>query len=107
MVIHCPHCGAETDRPQLFSISRQRIFNYIWDNPTCTREEVERGIYGAVLGSKSNVVAVHISNIRKQLETSKYRLITRSTGRRISTYKIVMLAPTVGEIRKANPDVSV
>lgn len=94
MVIHCPHCGSITEHPMLFSITVQRLFNYIWDNPGQTVKEIQVGVYGTDV--KSNVVPVHMSRIRKTLASTTYRL--HQQHRR---YSIKILHPTVGQITKA------
>lgn len=106
MVIKCPHCGQPTTRPQLFSITRQRIFNFIWDNPSCTQRQIEMGVYGRILPRRSNVIAVHLSHIRRDLTNTNYRLTAEYTGEITNTrnYMIQMLQPTVGQIRKALVD---
>lgn len=79
MVNKCPHCGSKTERPIFFSLTTQRIFDFIWNNPNCSKLEIEQAIYGKVL--VSNVVNVHISKIRNRLRDTTYRLIRVSGGK--------------------------
>lgn len=73
MVNKCPHCASIVDRPMIFSLCQQRVFNYIWDHSNCTKADVEVGVYGRKL--YSNVIHVHISKIRNTLRGTPYRLI--------------------------------
>lgn len=79
MVNKCPHCGSEITRPILFALCPQRIFNYIWDNPDCSKLEIEKAVYGKAL--KSNIVHVHLSKIHNRLRDTSYRLIRISGGK--------------------------
>lgn len=73
MVNKCPCCGSILLRPVLFALCPQRIFNYIWDNPGCTKLDLEKAIYGREL--LSNVVFVHISKMRNRLHDTDYRIV--------------------------------
>lgn len=95
MVTHCPHCGSPTDRPQLFSRTRQQIFNYIWDHPHCSTTDIELAIYGRFKRG-SNVIGVHLSNIRSDLFYTQYRLRTSDRCH----YTIVTDQSTIEHINK-------
>jgi hypothetical protein len=91
----CRYCGQETDRPVIFSLSVQRIMNYIWDNPGCTTPEIRMALYGK--HTPLGLINVQICKMRKGLTATDFRLVTKphpdpaSFGflvRRIMTYKI-------------------
>jgi|SRR6202035_1958604 len=76
MVEHrCRYCHQPVRIPQYFLPTQQRVFEHIWDNPYCSAKEIMFAIYGRDL--LTNVVAVHISKIKKGLEDTPYRLAWR------------------------------
>lgn len=91
MVKPCPYCGCIPEQPVLFSIAVQQVFNYIWNHPGCTKIELEKKFYARV---QSNSVAVHLSTIRNQLESTDWRLIgtdinSSTPGHKPKTYEII------------------
>jgi predicted transcriptional regulator len=67
----CRHCGQKVQIPQYFGAMRQKIFEYVWKNPGHTAREITKAIYGDV---QTTVVSVHLTQIKKDLEGTPYRL---------------------------------
>lgn len=98
----CYCCGQSTDRPIIFTAAIQRVFNYVWDNPGCSTQEISDYIQ-AVPGN--NHVQVHLTAVRRGLAGTDYRLKATphpdplSFGpkvRRMMTYKITEVHPHRG-----------
>lgn len=82
--------------PTLFPRGLQQIFRYIWDNPGCTRADIERDLYPPNM--VSNVVSVRLSQLRRQIAKTKYDLSSQPgppTGPRRppNRYKIIKRVP--------------
>ncbi len=85
----CPHCGHQSERPFLFSLTRQRIFSYIWDNPGCSTQDIGMAIYNTP-DPGGNIIAVHLAQIRRTLSLTEFRMARQQIGNsRRYTYKIV------------------
>ena len=69
----CPHCGQPTSIPMLFSITTQRVFNYIWHNPNCASTEIQDAIWG--ITNNKALVAAHIKHIRRGLTGTMLSLV--------------------------------
>ncbi len=82
----CRHCGSPTDRPTFFTFTNQQIFNFIWDHPRCTMNDLHIGLYGSIRAN--NNITTQICKIRKQLLGTGYSLITH-WHRPMATYEII------------------
>ena len=104
MVEFCRYCGHEVTIPQYFGAMRQRIFEYIWKSPGHTAKEITIFFCGR---TDSNVVGVHISQIKRELIGTPYRLEETPTSR--VPYRTPMkysIVPSNTE-RNANANVNV
>lgn len=95
----CPCCGHVGDKPILFSITRQRVFAYIWDNPGCTVPEIKHGLRAK---AKVSIVANYVKYIEKRLRaTTNLRLDRKpiprkGSGARLHALKIINYKPPIG-----------
>jgi DNA-binding winged helix-turn-helix (wHTH) protein len=90
MVTICRYCGATTDCPQLFTLAAQRIFQFIWENPGSTVNEIISGLYAPRIIGKTQTVRVHIYRIRRVLADTEYQLLPYATNiKRPFHYKII------------------
>lgn len=105
MGVNCPYCGQLTDRPALFSMTKQKIFNYIWDNPLCSKEDIEIAVYGRPQLS-SNTVPSHLCKIRDALMHTAYQLVTNKRGKGCR-YTIQMRKPAYKTLITGAPNASV
>lgn len=72
----CPHCRRPADRPLFLPRSQQQVFDFIWNNPWSTIEEIERGLYGSAIGT--NLAHVQISKIGTNLMGTAWRVGKRN-----------------------------
>ena len=82
----CPHCRQRADRPVFFPRAQQQIFDFIWNNPRCTRQDIENALYGP---NCTNLVFVQVSKIRAALAHTSFRLV--SNHHKPTKYKIEVL----------------
>ena len=71
----CRYCGQESPLPLYFSLTVQRVVNFIIDNPWCSARDIELGVYGRTTGT--NVISTRLCQIRKQLKGTPWRLVGR------------------------------
>jgi hypothetical protein len=77
MTHHCRLCGQPIEIPHLFSPWRQRTFEYIWQNPGCTREEIHDAIYNTIGRHVClNIISVYIASIRRGLDDGHDYILT-------------------------------
>jgi hypothetical protein len=82
------------DKPEdMFGPRRREIFIYVFDNPGCTRDEIELAIYGKLLATNNKVVTVHLSRIKTMLD--------RWTNFQLVSYPSNIRPPHAGKARFA------
>src|SRR5208337_323186 len=74
-IMTCPHCHRKADRPLFLPRAQQQIFDFIWNNPGCSRATIEYSLYGR---HSENLVLVQISKIRNNLTGTPYKLESRN-----------------------------
>lgn len=98
-IIHrCRYCHQPLTIPQWFGPARQRIFEFIWNNPGCDVKRIKTEVYGRKV--RTNAVSVHIANIRDALMPTEYRLETVGTQFGFRQYSI---KPSVRIEKTAEP----
>lgn len=95
----CYYCGSIVDRPVIFTLTVQRIFDFIWNHPNTTTREIEMAIYGRHLIRTTNIT-VAVSKIRKELKGTGYWIrstrIQKAPGISKNWHCVYKILPTSG-----------
>lgn len=88
MVDFCEHCGTILTNDTIFhGRVQQRIYEFIRENPNCSRQQIMDGVYGANKPATFNTVSVHLHSMRSTLGQLGIRIKTRRGPR--ATYRLI------------------
>jgi|SRR5882762_5866578 len=79
-IMTCPHCHQKTNRPVFLPTAQQQIFDFIWNNPWCTVEEIRQALYGNSYNGCRSLIAVQISKIKVHLTTTNFIIARRNAS---------------------------
>lgn len=77
-IMTCPHCHQKTNRPVFLPRAQQQIFDFVWNNPWCSVEDIRRGLYGASYIGSENLIAVQLSKIATHLLSTTFTIAKRN-----------------------------